>query len=508
VEAGRVPKGSYLIVENLDRLSREHIQSALILFLNLLQAGVRVVQLVPAEQVYDDKSEAMQIMMAVMELSRGNSESRMKSERIGRAWADLKRRAATDKTPITSIVPAWLRVQDGEIVTIPKRAEVVRRIYRLVIEGHGLVRIAKKLSTEKVATFGKSDAWNPSSVHKIVHSRAALGEYQPKKHRKPDGDPIAGYFPAVIEEKQWYAAQAALAGRHEGGRRTARQFNPFAGLLIDARDGGKMYVTGPSGRANMTLVNYGATHGKPGAKFVSFPLRPFAESLLTNLREISVAEVAGTAEAPSEVPALEGRLADLEGRIAKLQAELATGEVKSVVAGLRNLEADRDEVNELLIAARAKSATPLSTAITDCHGLIDLMRENDTEETRVRLKGAARRVIDRVMCLFVARGRSRVAAVQVWFKGTNWHRDFLISYTQGRGNAQVKTPASWFSVSNAWPAETGQVDLRNKADAQAIEKFLAAADVGDLCVALGAPRPKKEPAQKRKPKGKARKRVG
>src|SRR5262245_37525748 len=44
VEQGKVPRGSYLVLESLDRLSREHIQPALILALNLLQAGVRIVQ--------------------------------------------------------------------------------------------------------------------------------------------------------------------------------------------------------------------------------------------------------------------------------------------------------------------------------------------------------------------------------------------------------------------------------------------------------------------------------
>src|SRR5947207_4529925 len=35
VESGKVPRGSYLVIENLDRLSREHIQPALLLALNL-----------------------------------------------------------------------------------------------------------------------------------------------------------------------------------------------------------------------------------------------------------------------------------------------------------------------------------------------------------------------------------------------------------------------------------------------------------------------------------------
>jgi DNA invertase Pin-like site-specific DNA recombinase len=51
VKAGRVPRGSYLIVESLDRLTREHIRPALTLLLNLIEAGVRVVQLLPVEQV-------------------------------------------------------------------------------------------------------------------------------------------------------------------------------------------------------------------------------------------------------------------------------------------------------------------------------------------------------------------------------------------------------------------------------------------------------------------------
>jgi DNA invertase Pin-like site-specific DNA recombinase len=87
VEAGKVPRLSYLILENLGRLSREHIQPALLLALNLLQAGVRIVQLKPSEMVFDDKSDTMPVMMMMMELSRGRGESAIKSERVGDAWA-------------------------------------------------------------------------------------------------------------------------------------------------------------------------------------------------------------------------------------------------------------------------------------------------------------------------------------------------------------------------------------------------------------------------------------
>jgi hypothetical protein len=81
-EQENIPRGSYLIIENLNRLTREHIRPALTLLLNLIERGIRVVQLIPVEQVITEDVEIFQLMLAIMELSRGNSESRIKSERM------------------------------------------------------------------------------------------------------------------------------------------------------------------------------------------------------------------------------------------------------------------------------------------------------------------------------------------------------------------------------------------------------------------------------------------
>jgi hypothetical protein len=56
----------------LDRLSREDVVPSLHLILGLLTSGIRIVQLQPVEMIYDAKSKPMQLMMAIMELSRGN----------------------------------------------------------------------------------------------------------------------------------------------------------------------------------------------------------------------------------------------------------------------------------------------------------------------------------------------------------------------------------------------------------------------------------------------------
>src|SRR5262245_1965869 len=91
VEKGtRVPRGSYLIVEALDRLTREDIPAALHLILGLLLKGIRIVQLTPVEIVYTDKSGPHEIMLMIVELMRGHSESKTKSDRVGGAWGEKR----------------------------------------------------------------------------------------------------------------------------------------------------------------------------------------------------------------------------------------------------------------------------------------------------------------------------------------------------------------------------------------------------------------------------------
>src|SRR5262249_37900612 len=131
VEGGRVRPGDLLVVESLDRLSREEGQAALRLVLDILPAGVRIVQLNPTETVYDNPSDTCAPSVMIVELSRGHSESRVKSERVGAAWEekrDARRRGEgqparkDDKVNgmhvLTHRLPAWVREQGGKAVAI------------------------------------------------------------------------------------------------------------------------------------------------------------------------------------------------------------------------------------------------------------------------------------------------------------------------------------------------------------------------------------------------------
>lgn len=491
VEGGRIPEGSYLLLENLDRLSREHIRPALTLLLNLIEGDVRVVQLMPVEQVFDKNVEPMQLMMAIMELSRGHSESAAKAIRVGAAWKVKKECAALGAVchksggqVLTSRSPSWLQVVGGRFVKDEKVCAAVRRIFCLCCEGHGIGIITKKLNAEIVPTIGGGRRirpyWSRSYVAKILMNRAVLGEYQPHtrrggQKRRPEGDPVANYFPAVITEEQWYAAKAALAGRKgKAGRLPNNFINPFQGLLKDARSGGSLHRVDKGKRGGAVLVPYLGELGVNGQKAISFPFPVFEKAVLRMLSEVDPAEIIDNGEAV-KVQELTGRLTEVEKRIRALQDALLGGDVHAVVEVLRQQEWVKSQLTEELNFARQALASPAASAWGECQSLTSLIQKDPT--LRVRLRSTLRRIIESVWVLIVPRGRDRLCAVQIWFTEGGKRRDYLILNRPPRANAASRKNGQSWACSLASMVMPGDLDLRKHDHVCSLESQLASSDI-------------------------------
>ena len=159
-------------------------------------------------------------------LERAAEESERKSERVGAAWAKKKNDAG--RRIVTRKVPGWIRVEGDRLALIPDRAEVIRRIYQLALQGLGVHTIAKQLNADQVPVLGRMKfkgrrvVWNETVVFHLLRTRGVIGEYQPCRgrgsDRTPAGDPIKGYFPAAVSEETYYAVQGMLRGRARIGR--------------------------------------------------------------------------------------------------------------------------------------------------------------------------------------------------------------------------------------------------------------------------------------------------
>ena len=163
VEDQTVPKGSYLLIENLDRLSRDEIYESLPLFLNIINAGIVVVTLTNGEAYSRERlrKEPWSIYMIVTELIRSNQESFYKGQRVAEAKESNRTRLAQGAMqgvrPYTRQTPGWIwwSEENNEYELIPERAEVVREIFKLTDQGWGVERIARELNRRGADTWGK-----------------------------------------------------------------------------------------------------------------------------------------------------------------------------------------------------------------------------------------------------------------------------------------------------------------------------------------------------------------
>lgn len=237
IEDGRIAVGSWLIVESLDRLSRQDVFSAFGLFSQIINAGIIVATTSGSEQIYSKDGPQSQIWMMLGEMLRANDESRMKNSRGLANWA--KKRQLAQSKKLTAMCPAWLKLAEDRksFAVHEERAAVVRQIFAYSIEGLGIGKIVERLNG-KVEPFGRSDGWHHSSVAKILNNRAAIGEFQPHKRdvngrAVPEGDPIRNYFPVIVEPDRFYAAHSAMQQRKVSGRgpKGKAYSNLFSGLL-------------------------------------------------------------------------------------------------------------------------------------------------------------------------------------------------------------------------------------------------------------------------------------
>jgi hypothetical protein len=450
-----------------------------------LQAGSRIVQLKPAELVFDDTSDTLPVMMMMMELSRGNGESRIKSERVGAAFRKKKKEAREAGVLMTHQLPAWVRAdEEGKMHLIEDRAEVVRRIFDLAANGHGKALIVKILTEEGVEPWGwcrrqsRQPTWNKAYVGKILKDRRALGELQPRlRDGRKDGEAFL-YYPPVVKEEQWLTVQRAMATRRQHRGRIGENVNPFSGLLREAVHGGAYFIgtaTGGSDKSKRYKVLVNNEGSERRAPYVTFPYHEFEAHMLDKLREIDPGEVIGEPPAgPDEVRILAAELTRIEAAIALIEADLNEhGESPTLFRRIRAKEEEKRAVAGKLAEARRKAAHPLSESWGEVRSLVEALGSApDHREARLRLRAALRRVVEPILLVVVPRGRQRLCAVQIRFTGDG-HRDYLILYRPGWSDGKRHRESRSAVRSFAEVSLPEDLDLRNPDHAARMQRALA-----------------------------------
>src|SRR5258708_6989254 len=191
--------------------------------MDIVNSGLVLVTL-DDERVFSGKISFEDLIISIAKMSRANEESARKSDRLAEAWK--AKRADIAKEKLTARCPSWLRLKEDRrgFGVNEERAAVVRRIFDEAASGIGTYTIVRRLNEDRIPTFmGKvptsegEEGWQNSTVNKILSSAAAVGTFQPNRmdggKRTPDGEPIRNYFPRIVSQQVFEAAQRGRLDR-------------------------------------------------------------------------------------------------------------------------------------------------------------------------------------------------------------------------------------------------------------------------------------------------------
>ncbi|UPK04145.1 recombinase family protein [Bradyrhizobium sp. 170] len=418
VERGYVERGSYLLIENMDRLSRADIVTAQGLFLQLVGSGINLVTLTTGEAYSAERlqREPEAILFVVLELIRANRESTRKAQLIGDAKARKKKRLAEhgpEGKPYTRQTPAWIIWSEEEkrYTLIKERADIVREMFERMGAGDGLTRIARDLNQRGVPTWGRSgkqktaDHWRTSYIRKVLTSTAPIGTFTPhttthdeatRARRDEPMEPVENLFPAAVDADLYWRVNRKLNTKAARGR-NARQppKSIVSGIVFCATCGHA--VTRVAKGDYVYLVCSRANMKAEGCEYKAVRYHAVEKALRENARRLVKEAPRGksTAALEKQIEALQTNANAAEQRTFDL-ADLAAQE-RSPAASRRLAEMERQlkDIQKELRSLRAHRDTLTTASVKDRLKAVEraLIGNTDVVETNKTLRDAIRRIV-------------------------------------------------------------------------------------------------------------------
>jgi DNA invertase Pin-like site-specific DNA recombinase len=376
VESGELRPPLLIIVEALDRLSRENPWIAHGRLSSLVGRGIFVAT-VADDRIYHLHSDLADLIISVILCCAANKSSEDTSQRV----RDIKllhvQESMISKALIHANVPAWLVTPDKISKTnrltrkaplIPRHGETILAMYQMALH-HGSDHITRRLIADGVEPFGRSGKWSLRTVKKILRSRSVLGHLE-TKHGIIEG--IYDRIPGLTDDL-WLQAQAAQDRRRDAGSASpwqSKRVNLLAGIASCAACGSKMRLTTND---KTGLSYYGcrnrALRGKSECENRCRYRQDVIEQAMLDTFGLGWLQAGAKTKAPVDIKALEAEIVKLRDRAKRLASklqELDSDEMADLVlTQLRDLRRKISDAETRLQAARQQVAAAKPIRISD-----------------------------------------------------------------------------------------------------------------------------------------------
>lgn len=396
VHHGDIARGSFLLVESLDRLSRQKPRKAVKVLERICEAGITVVTLddgrAYTEETLDDDPWAL--LVALMVASRAHEESAKKARRLSASWANKRNNAAERGIPITSVCPGWLNINTARtgFDIIPERAQVVRRVFDQTLQGVGQHSLAQALNKEGVPVFGRGQMWHRSYINKMLADENVVGRFTPHRWETLNGKKVRvplmtinDYYPAVVDRETFERVSAMIGQRPRSTRA------PIANVLAGI-------ARCPLCDATMTRINKGAgpKQGKPylvctrakvgaGCDYTQVRLDHIEHAISHHVEELWGGLPSPNVELQAKWEELLLQRDVLLDEIDRLvEAVALSGQSRALLDRLHNAEAQRDGISAQLEKLEDQIADSLTNRVQDTvRELVTRVQEDDAEPARI-----------------------------------------------------------------------------------------------------------------------------
>lgn len=401
VRDGTISEGSWLLLESFDRMSRQPVEVALPLFLELIRLGINVVTLMDNQVYRKGDLDMTKLIISLAIMHRAHEESLAKSKRLADVWH--AKQAVAHEKPMGTPLPAWLEYnEDKTAININyEKMVVVNYIFQLSANGYGRNALVKKLNSQGIEPIGKrATRWHISYITKLLNGTAVLGEYIPHitdklGQRVPTGEVLENYYPQIIEKDLWHRAQAAAQSRRlksTGATRNGKTRNIFSGFVSCECGSSMQFVNkGSTDKGGYYLICSTARHGA-GCQYVGHRYYSVQWVVLIALQKL-LTTFANKPNDNAKEMQLEGELVELDKKLNNLVSDIEEhGSSRYISTAIRNTEQKIDSVK------RELSEIQSLKAIEDDHvDLQEFTSKINEDSERLKLNQYLKRHIDTIV---------------------------------------------------------------------------------------------------------------
>ncbi|MDP2502886.1 hypothetical protein BCT47_21605 [Vibrio splendidus] len=217
IKKGNIPHGSWLLVEDVDRLTRQHFMTAVETTINpILAAGIEI-HVLSTEQVFKGELNLSQQVDLLVKVDSANLYTKRLSKRTKGHWDKTFSDIRDGKRVNIQSRPLWLSwdKEKGEFF-LNEKAPCIGHIFEMYIAGTGYRGIADALNRSGVPSL-KNRTWQIAPIKRILKDPSTYGRLEYINR----GLFVDEYFPAVVPKETFDTVQVLMQKKGSSRVRTS-----------------------------------------------------------------------------------------------------------------------------------------------------------------------------------------------------------------------------------------------------------------------------------------------